>query len=209
MVLRRLAIEGKLPSYAKLDGGSGWLASATPYLVGSAYLEWLAARTGEESLRELWRRMAGRFAGGFAASFEEVFGGSPEDLYDRFVAETTERAIEEEKRLETDGLVAGELVLRLDGGTSSLQVSPDGSKLLARRDPARRESYLAVWNATSGPEASPAWKLPRHDGFSASDPRWMPDSRTRPLLEARARRRGHPAARPLSLEPRRRKESRA
>ena len=178
MMLRRLAIEGKLPSYAKLDGGSGWLSSATPYLVGSAYLEWLAARTGEESLRELWRRMAGRFAGGFAASFEEVFGGSPEDLYDRFVAETTDRALEEEKRLETEGLVAGELVLRLDGGTSALQVSPDGSKLLARRDPARRESYLAVWNTTSGLEAPPGWKLPRHDGFSASDPRWMPDSRT-------------------------------
>ena len=178
MVLRRLAIEGKLPPYAKLDGGSGWLGSAVPYLVGSAYLEWLAARAGEESLRELWRRMASRFAGGFAASFEEVFQGSPEDLYDRFTAETTARAIDEERRLEAEGLLAGELVLRLEGGTSSLQVSPDGSKLLARRDPARRESYLAIWDPASGPEAPPGWKLRRQDGFSASDPRWMPDGRT-------------------------------
>ena len=34
---------------------------------------------------------------------------------------------------------------RLDGGTLSPQVSPDGTKLLARRDPKRGETYLAVW----------------------------------------------------------------
>jgi Tol biopolymer transport system component len=177
MVLRRLAIEGKLPTYAKLDGGSGWLASGVPYLVGSAYLEWLAARSGEASLRELWGRMAGRVFGGFAASFEEVFGGSPEDLYGRFVAETTAQALETECRLENESLAAGELLLRLEGGTSSLQVSPDGSKLLARRDPSRRESDLAVWDATPGTEDPPLRKLPRHEGYSGSDPRWMPDSR--------------------------------
>ena len=151
MVLRRLAIEGKLPPYSKLDGGSGWLGASYPYLIGSAYLEWLAARAGEQSLRDLWGRMAGSFAGGFTSSFEGVFGASPEDLYDRFTAETTARALGEEKRLEAEGLAAGELVLRLDGGTSSLQVSPDGGKLLARRDPSRRESYVAIWDAGAGP----------------------------------------------------------
>src|SRR5205823_4387978 len=34
---------------------------------------------------------------------------------------------------------------RLAGGTLSLQISPDGTKLLARRDPKRGESFLAVW----------------------------------------------------------------
>jgi hypothetical protein len=185
MVLRRLAIEGKLPEYAKLDGGSGWLGSAYPYLVGSAFLEWLAERSGEDTLRELWRRMAGRFTGGFGRSFEEVFGDSPEDLYDRFAAETTARALEEENRLEEEGLAAGELALRLDGGTSSLQISPDGTKLLARRDPTRRESYLAVWDAAAAPEAPPERRLPREDGYSAADPRWMPDGK-RVLFAKRA-----------------------
>ena len=185
MVLRQLAIEGKLPPYAKLDGGGGWLSDAIPYLVGSAYLEWLAARAGEDSLRELWRRMASRFAGGFAASFEEVFGDSPEDLYDRFIAETTAGAIGEERRIQAEGLAAGEPALRLEGGTSELDVSPDGTKLLARRDPTRRESYVAVWNATLGPDEPPYWKLPRQDGYSAFDPRWMPDSR-RVLFSRRA-----------------------
>ncbi len=186
MVLRRLAIEGKLPPYAKLSGGGGWLSEATPYLVGSAFLEWLEARTGEESLPELWRRMATRFAGGFETSFREVFGGSPEDLYDRFVAESTARAIDGEKMLQASGLVDGELVLRLEGSTSALQVSPDGARLLARRDPARRESFLAVWETgASGPERPPRWKLPRQDGFAAADPRWMPDGR-RVLLSRRA-----------------------
>ena len=182
---------GSWPSKASCLRTRNWTGEAagcrTPCRTssGSAYLEWLAARAGEDSLRELWRRMASRFAGGFATSFEEVFGDSPEDLYDRFVAETTERAIGEERRIQAEGLAAGELALHLEGGTSELDVSPDGTKLLARRDPTRRESYVAVWNATLGPEDPPYWKLRRQDGFSAFDPRWMPDSR-RVLFSKRA-----------------------
>ncbi len=201
MVLRQLAIEGKLPPYAKLDGGGGWLSDAVPYLVGSAYLEWLAARAGEDSLRELWRRMASRFAGGFAASFEEVFGDSPEDLYDRFVAETTAGAVGEERRIQAEGLAAGELALHLEGGTSELDVSPDGTKLLARRDPTRRESYVAIWNATLGPddaallEASPAGRLfGRRPSLDAGRP-------PRALLQTRSRRRRRSPTRSLSVGP--------
>ena len=185
MVLRQLALEGKLPRYGELDGESGWLGPGIPYLVGSAYLEWLAARAGEESLRELWRRMAGSFFGGFAASFEEVFHDAPDDLYDRFLAETTASAIELEKKLRDEGIAAGDLALELRGGTSSLQVSPDGSRLLARRDPSRRDSYVAIWSAAAGPDTRPEWKLPREDGFSAADPRWMSDGR-RVLFSKRA-----------------------
>ena len=47
--------------------------------------------------------------------------------------------------VEAAGLSEGELWQRLEGSTVSPQVSPDGSKILARRDPRRRESYLAVW----------------------------------------------------------------
>jgi Tol biopolymer transport system component len=185
MVLRQLAIEGKLPRYGELDGGSGWLGSSVPYLVGSAYLEWLEARQGKDSLRELWRRMAARIAGGFAESFEEVFADSPEDLYDRFVAETTATSVEGERQLEKQGLAAGELVLDLAGGTSSLQVSPDGSRILARRDPSRRNSYVAIWKTSSSAKTGPDWTLRREDGFSAADPRWMPDGR-RVLFNKRA-----------------------
>ena len=96
MVLRRFAIEGKLPSYGALNGAGGWLGGSMAYLVGSSYLEWLEARRGPGSLRDLWKRMASRRGGGFAAAFRAVFGRSPVDLYDRFRAEVTQRALEQE-----------------------------------------------------------------------------------------------------------------
>ena len=145
MVLRQLAIEGKLPDYGDLGGSSGWLGGSIPYLVGSAYLEWLSERDGREALPKLWKRMASSRGGGFSEAFKGVFGESPKTLYDRFRAELTARALAEEKRLKEAGLVEGELWQRLSGGTRAAQVSPDGTKLLVRRDPSRGRSALAVW----------------------------------------------------------------
>jgi hypothetical protein len=146
MVLRRFAIEGKLPGYGALSATTGWLGGSMAYLVGSTFLEWLEAREGQGSLRKLWKRMASRRGGDFPTAFRAVFGRSPADLYDRFRAEITAAGIEEERRMSAAGLVAGEPWQRLDGGTLSLHVSPDGEKLLARRDPKRGETYLAVWS---------------------------------------------------------------
>jgi hypothetical protein len=145
MVLRRFAIEGKLPGYGALSATTGWLGGSMAYLVGSTFLEWLEAREGPGTLRKLWKRMASRRGGDFPTAFRAVFGRSPADLYDRFRAELTAAGIEEERRMSGAGLVGGAPWQRLDGGTLSLQVSPDGEKLLARRDPKRGETYLAVW----------------------------------------------------------------
>ena len=178
MVLRRLAIEGKLPAYAKLGRSSGWLGGSMAYLAGSAYLEWLAARSGEGALPGLWSRMAaGR---SFSGAFRDQFGDSPKALYEKFTLEVVERAVAEEQRLNAAGLAEGVPWLELDGGTAALAVSPDGSKLLARRDPRPRDSFLAIWETSeaSGGDVPPRWTLPRADGFSAADPRWMPDGRS-------------------------------
>ncbi len=209
MVLRRFAIEGKLPSYGALSSIGGWLGGSMAYLVGSSYLEWLEAREGKGSLVKLWKRMASKKGGSFPTAFRAVFGESPGDLYDRFCVEVTARAVEEEKRLTKAGLAEGELWQRLRGGTSAPQVSPDGTKLLARRDPARGESYLAVWDLRAAespkkpaakaaedpneiedklqvpPRREPKWKLPRVNGLSAAEPRWMPDGK-RVLFARRA-----------------------
>ena len=152
MVLRRFAIEGKLPSYGALSGVSGWLGGSMAYLVGSSYLEWLEAKEGEGSLRKLWKRMASRRAEPFAASFRAVFGRSPSDLYDRFRAEVTAQALAEEKRREAAGLAEGEPWQRLEGATVAPQVSPDGERLLALRAPKRGESGLAVWTVEESEE---------------------------------------------------------
>jgi hypothetical protein len=186
------------------------------YLAGSAYLEWLEEREGEGSLQKLWKRMASRRGGGFGAAFRAVFGRSPADLYDRFRAEVTASAIDLEKTLRAAGLAEGDLWQRLEGGTVSPQVSPDGSKILARRDPKRGESFLAVWTIEETTEErragqrrrereeellkdpnevsdkavtprprDPKWRLPRSNGFSAQNPRWMPDG-SRVLFSRRA-----------------------
>lgn len=208
MVLRRFAIEGKLPGYAALSATSGWLGGSMAYLVGSTYLEWLEAKEGKGSLPRLWKRMASGRGGDFPTAFRAVFGGLPWDLYDRFRAEITAAGIEEEKRLVAAGLAEGEPWQKLLGGTLSLALSPDGTRLLARRDPKRGETYLAVWTLEESEEErkaeernrareadllrdpnevadrpevprprSPKWRFPSVNGYSAWNPRWMPDGR--------------------------------
>ncbi len=120
MVLRRFAIEGKLPGYGALNATSGWLGGSMAYLVGSTFLEWLEAKEGKGSLPRLWKRMASRRGGDFPTAFRAVFGRNPWDLYDRFRAEITAAGIEEERRLVAAGLSGGETWQRLDGGTLGL-----------------------------------------------------------------------------------------
>src|SRR5262245_2697133 len=146
MVLRRLAIDGKLPSYGELSSTGGWISGSFAYLVGSAYLEWLNAREGGDRLPELWRALEGWHS--FDSSFRSVFGDSPEALYETFLGEVRARALEQAGRLEKEGIVEGELWRRLEGGTASPSVSPDGTRLLARRDSSPRSSFLAVWDLT-------------------------------------------------------------
>src|SRR4029078_1354261 len=97
--LRRWSQAGKRPGYGQLarDGGS-WQGMSMAYLVGSAYLEWLEERARPGSLRKLWARMNARRARSFEEAFRGVFGDSPANLYDRFRADATWRALEVERR---------------------------------------------------------------------------------------------------------------
>ncbi|HEY9420076.1 MAG TPA: hypothetical protein VIW92_01555, partial [Thermoanaerobaculia bacterium] len=126
-ILRRWAQEGKLPSYGRLASDTqSWRGMSLAYLLGSAYLEWLEERAGPGSLRNLWARMTARRARGFEEAFEGVFGDSPADLYDRFRAELTWRAIEAERRSGEEQ--QGELWQDLSWSTSAPVVSPDGQR---------------------------------------------------------------------------------
>ncbi|HTR01757.1 MAG TPA: hypothetical protein VMN82_01065 [Thermoanaerobaculia bacterium] len=172
MVLRQLGLEGALPEYSALDGTDTWLGGSPAYLVGSAYLEWLAGRAGAAALPQLWERLAGGSA--FGAAFRAVFGGAPDQLYERFRDETASAAREAAARLRESGLVEGELRQKLDGGTSALAVSPDGGRLLVRRDPSPRRSFLEI-RAADARGGDALRTLPRANGFSAADPRFSPD----------------------------------
>ena len=212
----RFAIEGKLPSYGALSSTSGWLGGSMAYLVGSAYLEWLEEREGRARSRSSgsgWPRGA---AGASGRPFERSSVGRRRTSTTGSAPRSRRARSKQEKAPRAAGLSEGELWQRLEGGTVSPQVSPDGSQILARRDPTRAESYLAVWtteeseeergagqrrrsgrqrlleDANEVPEKvvtprrrEPKWRLPRANGFSAQNPRWMPDGK-RVLFSRRA-----------------------
>jgi hypothetical protein len=148
-VLRQWAMEGKLPAYEALSGTAGFLGGGMAYLGGSAYLEWLEARSGDPKvLQTLWNRLAGKRD--FDAAFNATFGFGPRDGYQRFCAELTHTALELERRVKVEGLREGELIAQLHGWATDLALSPDGTKLLARvLDP--KHPGLYVWDLKATP----------------------------------------------------------
>ena len=148
-VLRQWALEGQLPRYTELNGSPRYLGGAMRYLVGSAFLEWLADRRGDESLQHLWRRMSARERRSFNDAFRGVYGAPPDELYGAFFTEVMEKAFEARRELRSAGLVEGELVQRLAWGTDEPAVSKDGAEvaIVLRRpdEPAR----IVVWGTAA------------------------------------------------------------
>jgi len=175
-VLRQWAIEGRLPSYGALDGSERFLGGAMAYLAGSAFLEWLVDRSGEESLVHLWRRLTARQRRSFDEAFAGVFGGPPAELYDRFAAEVTARAIEVERRIDEAGRVEGEPFQRLAGATGEPAVSPDGRHVAVVVNPPRHPSRLVVWS--TAPDSTTAAERAARE--RARDPLDIPAVEWRP-----------------------------
>jgi hypothetical protein len=184
-LLRRWAEAGKLPTYGRLASDPvSWEGMSMAYLVGSAYLEWLEERAGPGSLRNLWARMTARRARGFDEAFRGVFGDSPADLYDRFRAEVTWRALEAERRLDAAGpRPEGELWQDLSRGTGDPAISPDGKRLAIVLDPAPqsgRRARLVVWSTEPDEKAEESWRKKREE-IQRRDPEDVPAVRTGPL----------------------------
>ena len=140
-VLRQWAIEGQLPTYAALDGSARFEGDDMAYLAGSAFLEWLAARSGDSSVVHLWRRMSARVPRTFEEAFAGVYGAPPDELYGRFAAELTHDALDASTGGPQSSLLAssadsfpragqGALVRRLQWATGAPAISP-GDSLLA------------------------------------------------------------------------------
>jgi hypothetical protein len=183
-ILRRWAQTGKLPSYGRLSSGSeSWLGLSMAYLVGSAYLEWLEERAGPGSLRNLWARMTARTARSFDDAFEGVFGDSPADLYDRFRAELTWRALEAE-RLRKGEEREGELWQDLSWSVGSPALSPDGTRLAIVLDTRDDPAELAVFSTAPDEETEKEWQE-RREEILKRDPEDVPAVRTKPLPRKR------------------------
>jgi Tol biopolymer transport system component len=171
-VIRQFALEGKLPAYGQLNATAGWEGGSFAYLVGSAYLEWLARRQGDSSIVALWRRMTAVTDRSFDQAFVGVYGASPAELYGRFSAEVTSEALAVERVLRREGLAAGTLVQRLQRSTGDPAVSPDGRyvALTIRREDA--PSQLVVWKTADEPDTLSAR---RRAADLRRDPEDVPD----------------------------------
>lgn len=172
-VLRQWALEGRLPGYGELNGYDEYNGRAFAYLGGSAFLEWLADRRGDSTIAHLWRRLSARRQRSFNAAFAGVYGDSPRDLYGRFTAELTGRALEIERTLRDSGLVEGTLVQRLAWSTGDPAISPDGERVaLVLRD-RERPSRVVVWRIADEPPDTGAAR--RRERERRRDPEDVPD----------------------------------
>lgn len=185
-VLREWALAGKLPTYEQLSGSSGFFGPRMPYLVGSAFLEWLAEQRGDESLVHLWRRMTARQDRGFVEAFAGVFGGTPRDLYGRFTVEVTARALAVRTALDSAGIATGDTVQQLAWYTGEPALSSNGEHLAIVLRSASTPSRLVVWRTADEPEDSAA--AAARQGALERDPEdvpavaWRPRPKT-PLAE--------------------------
>jgi len=183
-ILRQWALEGRLPTYAQLDATTGpYQVPGMAYLAGSAFLEWLAARRGEESLAQLWRRMSARQVRTFDQAFSGVYGGTPQELYGHFTVEVTARALEARRLLAESGTVAGDTVQHLAWETGDVALSKDGRHMaVALGGPARSWSRVVVWR-TDEPPADSA-RAAADSALLARDPEDVPDLRAWPRPRA-------------------------
>jgi hypothetical protein len=177
-ILRRWAQGGKLPGYGALAADAQeWRGMSMAYLLGSAYLEWLEEKAGPGSLRKLWARMTARTPRNFDDAFRGVFGDTPANLYDRFRAELTWRAMEAERR--SGASVEGELWQDLSRTTGAPALSPDGQRLAAVVHAKDRPARLVVWSTAPDEEAEKKWRE-RVEKLQKQDPEDAPAVRTAP-----------------------------
>ena len=214
-ILRRWSQLGRLPPYERLAADEDrWQGMSMAYLAGSAFLEWLQERRGPDSLRHLWARLTARTSRSFSGAFEGVFGAAPEELYGRFQAEVTERAMALE-RARAPHIHDGDLWQRLEWTTGVPALSRDGGRIaivLRQRD---RPARLVVWSTEEDPDRERKWsrriervlerdpqdvapvrerplpreplhELPAIDGADPRAPRWMPDGESILFIRAEA-----------------------
>lgn len=182
-LLRRWAQQGYLPSYGELDGNpQRFLGGSFPYLVGSAYLEWLVAREGEASLRHLWARLSAVESRSFEDAFRGVFGESPALLYRRFCAELTHQALlaEEADAAGDPAGRPGELWLDLAGRPSNPALSPDGASLAIVERRIGQPARLVVYATAPDPEAAEK-ETEARARLLEKDPEDVPALRRQPL----------------------------
>ncbi|WP_417347850.1 hypothetical protein [Ferrimonas sp.] len=172
-ILMQWAREGYLPSYQQLSGDEeSYLGMSMAYLMGSSYLLWLQQEHGEESLKQVWTRMVAKEPRSFDQAFKGVFGQGPEQLYRRFVAETTYKAMTQEFAAQAK---TADLWLKHHWQLSAPSLSPSGDKLaLIEGDRKGYNQKLVVFSTQPNDAARDKWLKQRRERLDA-DPQDIPD----------------------------------
>lgn len=185
-LLRQWAVEGRLPTYAQISGSEAYNGRAFAYLVGSAYLDWLAARDGDSTITHVWRRMTAATKRSFVPAFAGVYGRHPADLYGRFAAEVTRSALTVEERIAAlGGPVDGELVQRLSWETGDPALSPDGSRVAVILRQATKPGDVVIWRTapdtiattTARARAAAARRARARDSLDVPDRTFFPPAK--------------------------------
>ena len=152
--LATLARYGEFPTYDELNMSSDWQGGSYAYLVGSAFLEWLEATHGEESVRQLWVAMTARSFRSFHEAFVAVYGEEPEVLYKQFVTWVTFGAVWPEV---WKAPLEDSVWLEIDGSTGAPALSPDGERV-AYVDRSGVVPRLVIQPLAEDEEARTAWE---------------------------------------------------
>ena len=131
-IIQQFAQQGALPTYKQLSiADDNFMSGSMAYLVGVRYLKWLEENYGVETLDAVWTRWSGVENRDFDKSFEGVFPDSAKNLYQRFVAEYTYKAMQHEALLSAQSNEESRSTLWLDLSDyiSGPSLSPQGDHL--------------------------------------------------------------------------------
>ncbi|TWX71093.1 hypothetical protein ESZ36_05530 [Colwellia demingiae] len=131
-IIQQFARQGALPSYKQLNSGDdSFMSGSMAYLVGVRYLKWLEENYGQDTLDAVWTRWSAVEQRDFESAFKGVFPDTAKNLYQRFVAEYTYKAMQHEAQLtaQSNEDNRSKLWLDLSGYTSDPSLSPRGDYL--------------------------------------------------------------------------------
>jgi len=131
-IIQQFARQGALPTYHELNNANDkFMSGSMAYLVGVRYLKWLEENYGQETLDAVWTRWHAVEQRDFEKAFKGVFPDSAQNLYQRFVAEYTYKAMQHEIELAAQGSLdyKSKLWLDLSGYANEPSISPTGEHI--------------------------------------------------------------------------------
>ncbi len=159
-IIQQFARQGALPTYQELNNASDkFMSGSMAYLMGARYLKWLEEKYGEDTLDAVWTRWHAIEQRDFEKAFLGIFPDSAQNLYQRFIAEYTYKAMQHEEELSIQSSVNGESKLWLDlsGYVSEPSLSPSGEYLAVvetQRSDNGTKTQLKIYKTTKNTKKS-------------------------------------------------------